>query len=250
MKTKIKTTWMFLAAAAAVALTSTIMFIASCSKDASVEAIGNNISTGNDTINMLGTGGGATWALDKVHSNVNWESFYYNANSLLNGKFNNFFTQIYFEQAAPEKTVIHSWVQLSTFNTGESGRDAYTRTPYKIGCGLASMGCLFDTTSSTITPKAANDTAFFNSTSTERFGSGYKTTGNLIFRGVTKPIDLFWSYSGVTAYPSTATPPGPTAYKCGFTGQFGMLQKTDYGVNSGSIADLVTVKVHYNCKKL
>lgn len=246
MKTKIKTTWMFLAAAAAVALTSTIMFIASCSKEATVEAIGNNISTGNDTINMLGTGN--TWTLDKVHSNTNWESLYYGANSLLNGKFNNFWTQIYFEQAHPEKTIIHSWVQLSTFNTGESGRDAYTRTPYKIGCGLASMGCLFDTTSSTIAPRAANDTAYFNSTTTVAWGSGYKTTGNLIFHGFTKPIDLYWNYSGITAYPSTSG--GATAYKCGFTGQFGMLQKTDWGVNSASIADLVTVKIHYNCKKL
>lgn len=240
--TQMKKRWIFLPATAVLLFYAVSLFMTSCNKDAKVDPIGNNISTGTDVIDIPS----ATWVLDKVHSNTGWETLYFGANSMLTGRFNNFNTVLHFDQAHPENTVIHSWVQLSTFNTGETGRD----NPGK--CGPNYMGVVWDVDTvpnpDVYTVHTNTDTAWFASTSTEKYGTGYLSHGNLTFHGNTKPVDLYFSYSGITEYPSSTG--GASAYKLGFAGQFDMNALSDFGVTSTSIADKVTVKINYNCKKL
>jgi len=242
MKTKKMRNWVTLAASA-VFLPLAVMFISSCNKDNKVEQLATNISTGSDIIDF--STGNSEWAMDKHHSNVGWETYYYGDNAFLTGRFNMFDCKMYFDQANPENTVIHGWVQLSTFNTGEPGRDGAGK------CGPGYIGVQWDIDTvpdpDVYTPVASTDTAWFNSTSVERFGDGYVAHGNLKFRGIENPVDLYFQYLGIHEYPSTSG--GASTFRSSFTGQFDMLANSVYGVNSTSIADLVTVKVNMEAKK-
>ncbi len=233
-----------LIAASVVLFTSGVIFISSCNKDDIIEPLTNNVSTGTDMIDIGGSS--PTWNIDKTHSNVGWETFYFGDNAYLTGRFNNFGVTLHFDQENPENTTISSWVQLSTFNTGEPGRDAAGK------CGPGYMGVVFDVdtnpTPDVYTVQPATDTAWFNSTATERFGSGYVSHGTLKFKNVEAPVDLYFEYAGVNEYLSTTG--GATTYKTGFSGQFEMNAQSVFGVTSTSIADLVKVKINVNAKKI
>lgn len=244
MKTKTTgRTWMYVTASA-ILLTSSALFISSCNKEDVIDQFPTNISTGTDMVDIGGSS--PTWTIDKTHSNVGWETFYFGSNALLTGRFNNFGVTLHFDQENPENTTINSWVQLSTFNTGEPGRDAAGK------CGPGYMGVVFDVdtnpTPDVYTVQPATDTAWFNSISTERFGSGYVAHGTLNFKNVEAPIDLYFEYSGITEYASTTG--GAPTYKTGFSGQFDMKAQSVFGVTSTSIADLVKVKINVNAKKI
>lgn len=184
------------------------------------------------------------WKVDKAHSNVMWETKYYSTGAPLTGRFNTFEIKVKFDAANPANTSINAWVQLSTFNTGESGRDSYGK------CGPGYMGVKFDTlaktspTAYTLTPRASTDTAWFKSTSVARFGSGYMVTGNLTFRGITKQIQMPMSYTGVSTAVNSTT--GKKTDRAGLVGQFDINANTIFGVNSTSINDVVTIRVDCN----
>jgi polyisoprenoid-binding protein YceI len=214
---------------------STGLLIYGCSKEDSVEPLTSNPTTGSDVITITPTG---AWALDKVHSNVMWETLYMGSNALLTGRFNNFDMKVDFKEADLANSSINAWVQLSTFNTGEPGRDGYGK------CGPGYMGIKYDTIAKK--PLPSTDTAWYKSTSIVRYGNQYLAKGNLIFRGVTKPTDLYFDYRGIT---STTASDGKVTYRAGFSGHFKMLANTDFKVNSTSIADEVTVKMNCNAKK-
>lgn len=220
---------------------ATTLFVSSCSKDDSVEPLTGTNNTGTDVINTLP---GGTWSLDKTHSNVMWETFYFGSNALLTGRFNNFGISIDMKQANLANSSIKAWVQLSTFNTGEPGRDGYGK------CGPGYMGVVWDTVSAgppvVLAPNPNSDTAWFNSTNIVKYGTGYKALGTLNFRGVTKNVNLFFTYSGISEY-TTTTPP---SYKCGFIGEFTIKAVSDFGVTSTSIDDEVKIRIDANCKKL
>jgi polyisoprenoid-binding protein YceI len=239
MKTKLLT----LSATAIVGTVALVMTTVSCNKDDSFTPVDNTVQYGSDKIDIRP---GGDWSIDKVHSNVMWETEYYGDNALLTGRFNNFDMDVYFDEAAPENSTIEAWVQLSTFNAGEPGRDAYSVT--KVGCGMTYMGVEFDvdTTANTITPVASSDTAWFKSTSVARKGSGYVAEGELTFRGVTKPVEMNFTYAGQHEYTSST---GAVSVRSGLAGEFSMNAISDFGIVSTSIADKVVIRVDCNMKK-
>jgi polyisoprenoid-binding protein YceI len=215
------------------------IWVVSCSKDNNIEAIPGGNQHGNM---ILDSRAGGNYGIDKSHSNVMWETMYFGDNALLTGRFNAFDISIYFNEANIAMSEIKAWVQLSAFNTGEPGRDAYGK------CGPGYMGVVFDTAVVSplqLIPRASTDTAWFNSTSVEYYGTGYLAKGQLTFKNVTKNVDLFFNYEGEHEY-TTST--GTRTYS-GFSGHFYMNAITDFSVSSTSIADQVKVVVNANYRK-
>jgi polyisoprenoid-binding protein YceI len=221
-------------------LAGTLLFITSCNKDNVVEPLDLGFTSGNDIIDMTA---GGDWSMDKTHTNIGWETFYYGDNALLTGRFNNFKVNMLFDQANPANTTIDAWVQLSTFNTGEPGRDGAGK------CGPGYMGVEWDVDTipepDVFTPIASTDTAWYTSDNVERFGDGYVAHGTLNFRGVEADTDLIFHYSGIN---ETTNSSGDVTTRPGFSGQFDMQAISVFGVTSGSISDLVTVKCNVNGK--
>ncbi len=89
-------------------------------------------NNGTDKINeTAGTAGVAAtdsgaWKLDKPHCNVMWETQYTASSAFLTGRFNMYDIKVNFDEANPTNTTINAWVQVSSFNTGEPGRDAFS----------------------------------------------------------------------------------------------------------------------------
>lgn len=225
-----------------------IVFVTSCSKENKVELLANSNNSGKDVIDArIGcyppttyTTPGA-WKVDKAHSNVMWETKYYANGAPLTGRFNIFQFNVNFDQANPANTTINSWVLLSSYNTGEPGRDAYGK------CGPGYMGVKFDTITKTpvvLGPRASTDTAWFKSTSVEKYGNGYLVKGNFIFRGVTKAIEMPMSYTGISTTVNATT--SKKTDRVGLAGQFAINANTVFGVNSTSINDLVTIRIDCN----
>lgn len=250
-----------------------IALVSSCKKD-KVELLTSTSTTGTDAIDAT-IGGGTPdvplaspwpgkWKMDKAHSNVMWETKYYATGAPLTGRFNMFDMKVKFDQANPANTTINAWVKLSTFNTGESGRDGLWRdATYKIadyivkgGCGLAYMGVVLDTLSVDTAgvvqwkPRATTDTATFQSTSCVKYGNGYMVTGNFTFRGVTKSIQMPMTYTAISTTTNTTT--GQKTDRAGLIGKFDINALTVFGVKSSagvaptSIADIVTIRVDCN----
>ena len=124
-----------------------------------------------------------SWTLDQVHCNVNWESPYYDfSNTMLTGRFNqfNFSPKFAFDETDLSKMSIHFWVQLSTFNTGQPGRDGFGK------CGPTYLGNMYlDSLKTQIDP--LSDTAKFDATSVVRSGTGYVVKGNFTFNRYRAP---------------------------------------------------------------
>lgn len=223
-----------LAALFAVVMTS--LLISSCSKEEdsvqSLDLTNTSKTSGSDKVNFAK---GGDFVLDKVHSNVMWEAFYYGDNALLTGRFNNFDIKMNFDEANLESTKITAWVQLSTFNTGEPGRDG------KGKCGPGYMGIKY--TDTLFTVDKTTDTAWYKSTSVIRHGDGYMAKGELKFRGVTKSVDFYFTYAGLNISADGKT------MRSGFSGYFIMKANSDFLVNSTSISDEVKVRVNANLKK-
>jgi polyisoprenoid-binding protein YceI len=216
------------------------IWIVSCSKDNSVEPLTGGSSTGSDIIDSRA---GGNYTADKSHSNVMWETFYYGDNALLTGRFNMFGLSVYFNEATPANSELKGWVQLSTFNTGEPGRDDFGK------CGPGYMGIAFDTISASplvLSPKAETDTAWFTSTSVQRYGNGYVAKGQFNLRNITKPVDFYFSYLGQHNYQSGSG----TTTRAGFAGYFEINALTDFGIPATSIADRVKIRVNANYRKL
>ncbi len=234
--------------AATALIVLSIVFISSCKKENTFDLLTGSGNSGTDQINA--TIGGyppntyttaGAWKVDKSHSNIMWETKYYTNGALLTGRFNIFDMKVNFDQATPTNTTVEAWVQLSTFNTGEPGRDAYGK------CGPGYMGVKFDTVTVSpllLAPRANTDTAWFKSTSVKKYGNGYLVTGDFTFRGVTRSIDMPMSYTGISTTTNATT--GKKTDRAGLQGEFGINALTVFGVTSTSIADLVTVRVDCN----
>ena len=203
MKTKeFRGSWIFLAAAAVIIISAISISSSSCKKTETVTPQTLSLSTGSDIIDIgdstspsiLGYSSMAhpNYQLDLVHSNLGWQTLFQNNNSLLQGRFTNFKPSIHFDQKNPQNTAIVCWVDLSTFNTGQPGRDGTGK------CGPTNMGIKYDTISGVITPIPSTDTAWFVSTAgnTSAYGNGYVSHGTLNFRAITHPVDLYFTYGG------------------------------------------------------
>ena len=116
-----------------------------------------------------------TWTLDQVHTGFVWRvQFMDLKNTFLTGKFNQygFDPSFSFDPANPSAASIHFWVDLSTFNTGQPGRDR------KGGCGMSYVGITYKDSAKTIVD-SASIWAKFDATSVTKSGDGYIANGTL-----------------------------------------------------------------------
>jgi polyisoprenoid-binding protein YceI len=213
-----------------------VTFQPSCQKDTEVVPVVIDFS---DTLKAPSIPGAVNsisdaWTFDKVHSNINWETEYYAEHAWLTGKFNAFDVDIKFDQADYANTTINAWVKLSSFNTGEPGRDG----PDK--CGPKYLGVQFDTA---MAPVPTTDSAWFSSTSSRIVDNYYVATGTFTFMGVTKTVDMYYTFTGITSITSSS---GSVSNKAGFHGEFKFKALTDFGVTSTSIGDEIKVYVNAN----
>src|SRR5262245_27297657 len=89
-----------------------------CKKD-KIETLEKSAVTGSGVVDLSRT-------FDKPHSNVNWQSQYMAYSSgMLTGRFNNFsfMPKFMFNEADLSQCSLNAWVQLSSVDSGEPGRD-------------------------------------------------------------------------------------------------------------------------------
>lgn len=143
-------------------LAATWLLMAQCKKEDKVTPLTGTAVAGSANVT-------ASWIFDKAHSNLRWETDYLDySGAKLVGRFNNFNfkPKFVFNEADLSQSLIQAWVQLSTFDSGEPGRDG----PGK--CGRSYLGVTYlDSLKTMVDP--VSDTAWFRSTSIERSGSGY-----------------------------------------------------------------------------
>jgi len=218
-------------------LTLTLLVIGSlafikCNKDDSITPLTGTPVPGTAKID-------ATWTFDKAHSNVGWESPFMDFSAtMLTGRFNSFgFTPSFiFDETDLSKCSLNTWVQLSTFNTGEAGRDGYGK------CGPSYLGVTYlDSLKTVVDP--VSDTAWITSNTFVKSGTGYVATGTFTFNRyrtpsgfadgtpISKPITLYISYNGTTDFDSNGDGVNDKL-RAGFTTQF-KFNRSDYmDVNS------------------
>lgn len=175
-----------------------------------------------------------SWTFDKAHSNVNWESKYLGYSSgMLTGRFNNFNfnPKFIFNEADLSQCNIQAWVQLSSIDSGEPGRDG----PGK--CIRSYMGVTYlDTLKTIVNPQS--DSAWFRSTSVVKSGSGFVVKGNLQFNRyrspsgfpdgtpIIKPAILFLIYNGTNDFDTNGDMVNDR-YRASFTAKLSF-QRSDY----------------------
>lgn len=199
----------------------------SCTREDEVIGIVDppNFEYGDETVKVS-----EGWAFNKTHSNVMWETDYLGVAALLTGRFNLFNAVAEFDEDNPENSTLSGYVVLSSVNTGEPGRDA---------------GCLLNTFAT-----AVYDTAKFVTTSIEFDDlGGYNAFADVTFHGVTKNIPVKIHYISATHFDENSGVGGAPFYIAGLTGVFEINAKSDFGIESTSIADRVRITVNTQFKK-
>jgi hypothetical protein len=175
-----------------------------------------------------------SWTFDKVHANVNWQSKYYDFSStMLTGRFNNFNfnPKFNFDETNLGAIVCDFWVQLSTYNTSEPGRDGYGK------CGPSYLGVVYlDSLKTLVDP--ASDTAKFHCNSVTVGSKGYIMHGTFTFNRyrpasgnadgapITRNIDVDLSYNGMRDFDSN-NDGTLDKFRSGFTASF-KFNRSDY----------------------
>ncbi len=151
------------------------------------------------------------WVFDKTHANVNWQSRYYDFSStMLTGRFNNFNfnPKFKFKETDLANANIDFWVQMSTYNTGEPGRDGYGK------CGLNYVGIVFLDSNKTVVDPLCDTAKFHCNSITVDPHDGYIMHGTLTFNRyrpasgfadgtpITKNMDVNLSYNGMRDFDS------------------------------------------------
>lgn len=177
------------------------LLIYSCRKKDTVSPIEGSPVTGSGLVDI-------SWTFDKAHSNVNWESRYLDwSTGMLTGRFNNFNfnPKFAFNESDLSKCAINAWVQLSSIDSGEPGRDAIGN------CIRSYMGITYLDSMKTIT-NPISDSAWFRSTSFVKSGTGYVVFGNLRFNKyrapsgfadgtpIVKPAIMYLVYNGTSDF--------------------------------------------------
>lgn len=220
MKFKNKTYLLILAV-----LLSGFGYIVSCTHgDAIIASNGAKIERGTQKLNFITD---PKVSFDKAHSNVGWETAYIGGLSLLTGRFDTLgFTSFNFDEANPAGINFEAWVWINRVNTSEPGRDkGCLQTTYGVNTGM--------------TTEAAN-VAIVKTKSIElsTTDKGYIVKFDFTFHGITKELTGKLLFDGMIVTGSGAT--AKNVY--GFSFNFQFLAKTDYGIVSTNIADLVGIK--------
>lgn len=152
-----------------------------------------------------------SWTHDVVHSNVMWESKYYDFSAtMLTGRFNvyGFIPKFKFDETNLAGTDINFWVQTSTFNTGQPGRDGYGK------CGLNYQGIVYLDSAKTQVDHLSDTAKFHVNSITVDSHEGYIMHGTMTFNRwlnaaghtngepITKNIDAHLSFNGMRDFDS------------------------------------------------
>ena len=180
-----------------------------------------------------------SWTFDKAHSNVNWETKFMDFSSgMLTGRFNNFNfnPKFIFSESVLANCSINAWVQLSSVDSGEPGRDGVGK------CIRSYMGVTYLDSLKTIT-NPASDSAIFKSTSVVKSGTGYVAFGTFRINRyrpasgfadgttIVKPATMFFTYNGLSDF-DTDGDLIKDKYRASFTGWL-KFKRSDYmDVNS------------------
>jgi polyisoprenoid-binding protein YceI len=192
--------------------------------DALISTNGPKIERGTHKLNFITD---PKVSFDKQHSNVGWETAYMGGLSLLTGRFDTLgMTSFNFDESNAAGISFEAWVWVNRVNTSEPNRDK--------GCLQTTYGV-----NTTMTTETAN-VAIIKSKSVElsTTDNGYIVKFDLTFHGVTKELTGKLLYDGMIVTGSGAT--AKNVY--GFSFNFQFLAKTDFGIVSTNIADLVGVK--------
>jgi len=235
-------------------------------------AMAGMVSSGDGKVSL--TDG---WAWDNTHSTIGFDFPYDEFNGPFKGHFARVgFDILEFDEMDPAATEIKAWVDITSIETGSAsppcghGRDGIT------GCIGGTFGVeldaadtvdafcqngtivtnwpneskedydLWDDQSATSYTKQSSiigstGVASFESTSVEAFGTGYLAKGDFTFMGVTKSVDMYFSY--IEGYSSD------TREYSSFYGTFKFAALADFGVTSGHVgnADInVSLTVQFN----
>lgn len=202
-----------------------------------------------------------TYSFDNIHSPTQFNFPYQGQEAQFVGSFvQTYSLQLNFNSANLAGSSIVATVDLASVNTGTpGGRDNQPTTITstnefapgtkftKLGCIMGTFGITADagTTTPNITLTGTNRYATFTSTSISTYGDGYVAKGNLAFHGATVPVAIIFKY--ITPYVNTSVTPNKTYI--GFEGKMVMNAKTDFGVSSTSVGDVVLVYMTVNLFK-
>ncbi len=188
-------------------LISGYAYISCTHDDVLISTNGPKIERGTQKLNFITD---PKVSFDKAHSNVGWETAYLGGLSLLTGRFDALgMTSFNFDESNTAGISFEAWVWVNSVNTSEPNRDN--------GCLQTTFGV--DTL---MTTETAN-VAIIKSKSVElsTTDNGYIVKFDFTFHGVTKEL---------------------TGNVFGFSFNFQFLAKTDFGIVSNSIADVVGIK--------
>lgn len=213
------------------------------------------------TSKFLQSTASGVWQIDAAHSMVTFEFPYRGAEGDFNGSFkqiNKFVVN--FDPANLATSSIDVEVDMSSVDTRTPGgrdnlatvTDNPTFSPAtlftKLGCISGTFGIATDAPITTGAPSqpittSANRYAKFKSTSIEKYGNGYVAKGNLIFYGVTLPINMmFVRIPDWVDAPISGTSNGRTY--SGFEGKFQFSPSADFGIKNSSLnAAIVKIQV-------
>lgn len=169
------------------------------------------------------------WFLDVPHSAINWSSAFNGFGADLTGKFTYFsLTDMSFDETNPANISFEANVLLNSVVTGQPLRDE--------GCLLTTYGTAAD--------KAfeAENLAILK-TNSAKFNiddDGYTIDAELTFLGTTHPVTITLYYLGQSTF---------TGYKiASFEAELTFNAISDFGLNSTSVNDLITVNMSINLR--
>jgi polyisoprenoid-binding protein YceI len=203
------------------------------------------------------------WTYDATHSPINFEFAYRGKEADFNGTFSQLNkVDINFDVADPAASSIDVSVDLMSFDTrSPGGRDPRTTVadtpPFNPLTQFTEYGCIVNSTFGVITDSGTAPTdgvpqvitgptryATFVSTSIAKYGDGYIAKGNLVFRGFTVPIEMW--FKQVPAW----TDPSNNRRYTGFEGKFLMDAKNKWSITSTSLNEaIVRMQVSIVCYK-
>ncbi|MFY0673239.1 MAG: hypothetical protein JXQ87_07535 [Bacteroidia bacterium] len=213
-----------------------------------LELIGN-VENGNAIVDMEDG-----WVFDNTHTNVNFEFDYDAENASFKGLFGEVgFDAFKFDEAAPANTVIDAWVYLPSVETGSPtlapnghGRDDIN------GCLMGTFGVepreadtltdgsgYYREDAATTEDHTGSGYARLTSKSVMAYGDGFMATCDILFRGQTSEVKMYFKY--IEGFEAESRSGDPTQFSS-FEGFFDFAPKADHGAESGHLLDeIVTV---------
>lgn len=201
-----------------------------------------------------------SWDWEETRAPVQFEFRYRDATADFLGSFSQFNKFVLnFDPANLSASNVTAIVDLASFDTrSPGGRDPkIDRSPTssfspispasvftRSGCMLGALGIPVQSLTFPTTITGPERYASFTSTSITAYGDGYLAKGNLVWLGVTLPIELMFK-----AIPQTLDSNGSTYY--GFEGGFIMNPKSGFNFESSSLNNAdVTIRISIIGKKL